>query len=77
MSLLAFENNSAKNIFCHAAPCVPVLEKVGGVVEQSMIRSDCVSSEMALHRDAAVVSCWDRPCKLAALMNLVQNTTHI
>lgn len=39
-------------------PCgLPVLVSVGGLVEQSMIRSECVSSEMALHREAAVVSC--------------------
>lgn len=56
---------------------VPLLESVGGLVEQSMIRSECVSSEIALHREAAVVSCWERPCKLAALMNLAQDTTDI
>ena len=54
-----------------------MLESVGGLVEQSMARSVCVSSEIALHREAVVVSCWDRPCKLAALMNLVQNTADI
>lgn len=52
---------------------LPVLRSVGGLLEQSMIKSEWASSEMALHRDAAVVSCWDRPCKLAALMNLVKN----
>lgn len=56
---------------------LPVLERVGGLVEQSITRSDCVSSEIALHREAVVVSCWDRPCKLAALMNLVQSTRNI
>lgn len=50
---------------------------VGGLVEQSMIRSERVSSDIALHREAVVVSCWDRPCKLAALMNLVEKTTDI
>lgn len=54
---------------------LPVLANVGGLVEQSMIKSECVSSEIALHREAAVVSCWERPCKLAALMNLVHYTT--
>lgn len=42
-------------------------------MEQSIIRSACVSSDMAVHSEAAVVSCCDRPCKLAALMNLVEN----
>lgn len=51
-----------------------MLESVGGLLEQSMTRSEFVSSEIALHREAVVVSCWDRPCKLAALMNLVQKT---
>lgn len=37
-----------------------------------MIRSHGMSSDKALHREAVVVSCWDRPCKLAALMNLMR-----
>lgn len=57
---------------CVGVDDLPVLESVGGLVEQSMVKSDCVSSEMALHREAVVVSCWDRPCRLAALMNLIQ-----
>lgn len=46
-------------------------------MEQSITRSDCVSSDMALHREADVVSCWDRPCKLAALMKLGQQQKSI
>ena len=46
-----------------------MLDSVGGVVEQSMTRSAGGSSDMALHRDV-VASCWESPCKLAALMNL-------
>ena len=38
-----------------------------------MTRSDGGSSDMALHRDV-VASCWESPCKLAALMNLRGNT---
>lgn len=50
---------------------------VGGLTEQSMTRLDCVSSDMALHREAAVESCcWDNPCKLAALMNLQHNSSN-
>ena len=46
----------------------PVLESVGGLVEQSMTRS--VRASEALYREAVVVSSWTRPCRLAALMNL-------
>lgn len=54
---------------------LPVFRMVGGLVEQSMIRSECVSSDRALHREAVVESCWESPCRLAALMNL-ENTTN-
>lgn len=38
-----------------------------------MIRSVWVSSDMAVHSEAEVVSCCERPCRLAALMNLAEN----
>lgn len=45
---------------------------MGGLVEQLMIRLVLESSEMALQREAVVVSSWTRPCRLAALINLIK-----
>jgi len=74
-----FVRTETQNELSSTGSCrgLPVLESVGGLVEQSMIRSQGASSEMAGHREAVAVSCWDRPGKPAALMNLVQNTTGI
>lgn len=36
---------------------LPVFRSVGGLVEQSRSRSECVSSDRALHSEAEVVSC--------------------
>lgn len=62
-------------LFADLTKQLPVLLRVGGLVAQSTVTSECISSEIALHKDAAVVSCWDKPCRLAALMNLIQ--THL